>query len=144
MDPAVARPPASAPVTFEDGFGQRRHAISVAHEPLEVLAFREDLTSVWSFEFALRDRVGRFASFQSEHFARVRAVERLGKGGATLALISDQVQGIRLSEILSQAETRLLPIETQAALCLIRQLVSAVAQLHKKPELWHGAIAPER
>src|SRR5262245_12443229 len=144
MYPAAARPPAFAPVTFEDGFGQRRHALSVAHEPLEVLAFRDDLTSVSSFEFALRDRVGRFSNFQSEHFARIRAVERLGKGGATLALISDQVQGNRLSEILAQAETRRLPIETHAALCLIRQLVSAVAQLHKKPELWHGAIAPER
>jgi hypothetical protein len=86
MDSAVARTPASNPVTFEDGFGQRRHALSVAHEPLEVLAFREDLTSVWSFEFALRDRVAKLATFQSEHFARVRAVERLGKGGATLAL----------------------------------------------------------
>jgi len=144
MYPAAARPPAFAPVTFEDGFGQRRHALSVAHEPLEVLAFRDDLTSVSSFEFALRDRVGRFSNFQSEHFARIRAVERLGKGGATLALISDQVQGNRLSEILAQAETRRLPVETDAALCVIRQLVSAVAQLHKKPELWHGAIAPER
>ena len=145
MDSAVARTPASNPVTFEDGFGQRRNALSVAHEPLEVLAFREDLTSVWSFEFALRDRVAKLASFQSEHFARVRAVERLGKGGATLALLSDHVSGIRLSEILAQAESRLLPIETNVALCLIRQLVSAVALLHKKAaDMWHGAIAPER
>ena len=145
MDSAVARTPASNPVIFEDGFGQRRNALSVAHEPLEVLAFREDLTSVWSFEFALRDRVAKLASFQSEHFARIRAVERLGKGGATLALLSDQVPGIRLSEILSQAESRLLPIETNVALCVIRQLVSACALLHKKaPDLWHGAIAPER
>src|SRR5262247_3889261 len=109
MDSAVVRTPASNPVTFEDGFGQRRNALSVAHEPLEVLAFREDLTSVWSFEFALRDRVNRLSSHQSEHFARLRAVERLGKGGSTLALISDDVPGTRLSEILAQAETRLLP-----------------------------------
>src|SRR5512138_1224074 len=145
MDSAVARPPASTPVTFEDGFGQRRLALSVAHEPLEVLAFRDELTSVWSFEFALRDRVNRLASFQSEHFVRVRAVERLGKAGATLALLSDHVPGTRLSEILAQAETRLLPIETNAALGLIRQLVSAVALLHKKaPDAAHGAIGPER
>jgi serine/threonine protein kinase len=147
MDPAAARTPGpvSAPITFEDGFGQRRLAVSVANEPLEVLAFRDDLTSVWSFEFALRDRVNRLASFQSEHFARVRAVERLGKGGATLALLSDHVPGTRLSEILSHAETKLIPIETNVALSLIRQLVSAVALLHKKaPELCHGAIAPER
>jgi serine/threonine protein kinase len=145
MDPAVARTSAPPPITFEDGFGQRRIAVSVANEPLEVLAFRDDLTSVWSFEFALRDRVNRLASFQSEHYARVRAVERLGKGGATLALLSDHVPGTRLAEILSHAETKLIPIETNIALGLIRQLVSAVALLHKKaPELCHGAIAPER
>jgi len=145
MEAAVARTPASAPVSFEDGFGQRRVAVSVAQEPLEVLAFREDLTSVWSFEFALRDRVSRLSTFQSEHFARVRAVERLGKGGATLALLSDHVPGARLAEILSHVEAKLLPIETNAALCLIRQLVSAASLLHKKnPDLCHGAIAPER
>jgi serine/threonine protein kinase len=84
------------------------------------------------------------SSFQSEHFGRVRGVERVGKAGA-LAVISDHVPGIRLSEVLEFAETRLLPIETDAALCLIRQLVHSVATLHQKvPDLCHGAIGPER
>jgi serine/threonine protein kinase len=145
MDPAIARTPSSAPVAFEDGLGQRRLSVSVANEPLELLALRAELTAVSSFEFALRDRVSRLSSFQSEHYGRVRGVERVGKTGTTLAIVSDHIQGVRLSEILSFAESRLLPIETNAALCLIRQLVHALSLLHQKaPDLCHGAIAPER
>jgi hypothetical protein len=55
------------------------------------------------------------------------------------------VQGTRLSEILSFAESRVLPIETNAALCLIRQLIHALALLHQKmPDVSHGAVGPER
>ena len=145
MDPAIARTPSSAPVAFEDGLGQRRLSVSVTNEPLELLALREELTAVSSFEFALRDRVSRLSSFQSEHYARVRGVERIGKTGTTLAVVSEHVQGVRLSEILAFAESRLLPVETNAALCLIRQLVHALSVLHQKaPDLCHGAIAPER
>jgi hypothetical protein len=117
----------------------------VANEPLELLALREELTAVSSFEFALRDRVSRLSSFQSEHYARVRGVERVGKTGSTLAVVSDHVAGVRLAEVLAFAESRLLPIETNAALCLIRQLVHALSMLHQKaPDLCHGAIGPER
>jgi serine/threonine protein kinase len=145
MDPATARTPSSAPVAFQDGLGQRRLSVSVTNEPLELLGLREELTAVSSFEFALRDRVSRLSSFQSEHYGRVRGVERIGKTGKTLAVVSDHVQGVRLAEILSFAESRLLPIETNAALCLIRQLVHALSLLHQKaPDLCHGAIGPER
>ena len=141
----MARTPTSAPVAFEDGLGQRRLSVSVTNEPLELLALREELTAVSSFEFALRDRVSRLSSFQSEHYSRVRGVERVGKTGTTLALVSDHVAGVRLAEILRFAESRLLPIETNAALCLIRQLVHALSMLHQKaPDLCHGAIGPER
>jgi serine/threonine protein kinase len=118
----------------------------VTNEPLELLALREELTAVSSFEFALRDRVSRLSSFQSEHYGRVRGVERIGKSGTTrLAVVSDHVQGVRLSEILAFAESRLLPIETNAALCLIRQLIHALALLHQKmPDVCHGAVGPER
>jgi len=146
MDPAIARTPSSTPVAFQDGLGQRRLSVSVTNEPLELLALREELTSVSSFEFALRDRVSRLSSFQSEHYGHVRGVERIGKTGATsLAIVSDHVQGVRLSDVLAFAESRLLPIETNAALCLIRQLIHALALLHQKmPDVCHGAVGPER
>jgi serine/threonine protein kinase len=145
MDPAIARTPSSAPIAFQDGLGQRRLSLSVTNEPLELLALRDELTAVSSFEFALRDRVSRLSSFQSEHYGRVRTVERVGKTGTSLAVVSDHVQGVRLSEILSFAESQLLPIETNAALCLIRQLIHALALLHQKmPDVSHGAVGPER
>lgn len=145
MNPATARTSSSTPVAFQDGLGQRRLSVSVTNEPLELLALREELTAVSSFEFALRDRVSRLSSFQSEHYGRVRGVERVGKTGTTLALVSDHVQGVRLSDVLAFAESRLLPIETNAALCLIRQLIHALALLHQKmPDVCHGAVGPER
>jgi serine/threonine protein kinase len=145
MDPAIARTSPSTPVAFQDGLGQRRLSVSTTNEPLELLALREELTAVSSFEFALRDRVSRLSSFQSEHYGRVRGVERIGKTGTILAIVSEHVQGVRLSEILSFAESRLLPIETNAALCLIRQLIHALALLHQKmPDVSHGAVGPER
>jgi serine/threonine protein kinase len=145
MDPAIARTPSSNPIAFDDGLGQRRLSLSATNEPLELLALREELTAVSSFEFALRDRVSRLSAFQSEHYGRVRGVERIGKTGTTLAIVSDHVAGVRLSEILSFAESRLVPIETDAALCLIRQLIHALALLHQKmPDVCHGAVGPER
>jgi hypothetical protein len=145
MDPAIAHTSSSTPVAFQDGLGQRRLSVSAANESLELLALREELTAVSSFEFALRDRVSRLSSFQSEHYGRVRGVERVGKTGTTLAIVSEHVPGVRLSEVLAFAESRLLPIETNAALCLIRQLIHALALLHQKmPDVCHGAVGPER
>ncbi len=145
MDPAIARTSSSTPVAFQDGLGQRRLSVSATNESLELLALREELTAVSSFEFALRDRVSRLSSFQSEHYGRVRGVERVGKTGTTLAIVSEHVPGVRLSEMLAFAESRLLPIETNAALCLIRQLIHALALLHQKmPDVCHGAVGPER
>ena len=145
MESVIARVPASSPVTFEDGLGQRRVTAGIGGDPLEILTLREELTAIPTFETKLRDRVSRLADFHSEHFARVRGVEKLGKGGSRVALVSDHIPGVRLSQILEVAESRLLPVETNAALCLMRQLVHAVAVLHDKaPDLCHGTIGPER
>jgi serine/threonine protein kinase len=141
MDPAIARTPAPSFV-FEDGLGTRHHTTDAGNQPLEVLTLREELTAVPSFEFALRERASRLAGFRHACFGHVRGVD---KTGATLAVVSDRVEGIRLSEILTVAEQQLLPVEIDAALCLIRQLVQAVALLHEQvPDVCHGAIAPER
>jgi hypothetical protein len=141
MDPAIARQPAPSFV-FEDGLGKRHHTIDAGNQPLEVLTLREELTAVPSFEFALRERASRLAGFRHACYGHVRGVD---KTGATLAIVSDRVAGVRLSEILTVAEQQLLPVEIDAALCLIRQLVQAVALLHEQvPDVCHGAISPER
>ena len=139
---------ASAPpaVAFRDGLGERRHVVDpTGHEALEVLCLRGELSSVPSFEFALRERVSHLAQFRHAYYGRVRGVERLGARDATLAIVSDVTPGIRLSEILARAEERRIPLDINTALCLIRQLVPAVAMLHENAgEAAHGAIGPER
>jgi hypothetical protein len=145
VDPATARVPSAVPAVFEDGFGQRRLVLGASGDQFEALTLRDELTASPVVEAALRERVERLAEFQSEHFGRVRGVERAGRSVPRLILVSDHVPGVRLSTILAAAETHLLPIEMNAALCLLRQLVHAIAVLHDKaPDVCHGAIGPER
>ncbi len=145
MDSVIARVSSPSEAVFEDGFGQRRLAVGINGNQLEVLTLRDELTAAAVVEAAVADRVGRLADFQSEHFGRVRSLERSGKSVPRLAVVSDHVPGIRLSTILAAAERHLLPVEINAALCLLRQLVHAIAVLHDKaPDICHGAIGPER
>jgi serine/threonine protein kinase len=132
-------------VVFEDGFGQRQLAVGVNGDQFELLALRDELTASAVVEAAISDRAGRLADFQSEHFGRVRRVEKRGKTIPRLVVVSDHVSGVRLSTILAATERHRLPIEMNAALCLLRQLVHAIAILHDKaPDICHGAIGPER
>jgi hypothetical protein len=145
VDPATARVPSAGPTLFEDGLGQRRLVLGTGGDQFEALTLRDELMASPVVEAALRDRVERLEDFQSEHFGRVRGVERAGKTAPRLIVVSDHVPGVRLSTILTAAETHLLPVEINAALCLLRQLVHAVAVLHDKaPDVCHGAIGPER
>jgi hypothetical protein len=146
MDTAIARASRSHQAVFEDGFGKRYHVPGPGGERLELLALSETLTTASSFEFSLRERVGALAAFQNPGFARVRGVQRPGQEtSSALAIVSECVTGARLSDVLAVAEQQLLPLDINAALHLIRQLVHAVAALHEQMHsLSHGAIAPER
>ena len=143
MSTTVSTPPSA--VVFQDGLGERRHTSGAGNQPLEVLILHEELTAVPAFEASLRERLEHLAGFQHPSFTRVRGAGRLTKGQGRLIIASDQVPGVRLSEILTAAEQRLIPLEIDAALCLLRQIVPAIAALHAKaPDACHGALAPER
>jgi len=146
MDPALVSAATPVPLTFEDGLGQRHLVVDRGrNEPVEMLCLRGELTSVPSFEFALRERVSRLAAFRHTCYAHVRTVERLKDSGSTLALVSDATAGVRLSRLLEFAEQDSVTLDIDAALCLLRQLVPAVALLHEHaPDVSHGAIAAER
>ena len=146
MDPALASASTPAPVAFEDGLGARRLAVDRSrNETVEMLCLRGELTAVPSFEFALRERLSHLAAFSHACYGRVRSVERLKDAASTLALVSDVTAGTRLSEILRFAEAADVTLDIDAALCLLRQLVPAVAMLHENmPDIAHGAIGPER
>jgi len=131
---------------FVDGLGERRQIVDpTGNETIELLCLRNELAAVPSFEFALRERVSSLASFRHASFGRVRSVERLADRETALAVVSDHTEGVRLSEMLVNAEERRLGLDINIALCLIRQLVPAVAQLHESArDTAHGAIGPER
>jgi serine/threonine protein kinase len=146
MDTAVARVSSPAVSIFEDGLGERRRILDqTTNETLEMLCLRGELTAIPSFEFALRERVSRLANFRHTYYGRVRRVDRLVNQESTLGIASEVTHGARLSEILAVAERRRLALDINAALCLIRQLVPAVAMLHQNArDVAHGALGPER
>src|SRR5690349_19140955 len=126
---SVSRSPA---VLFRDGLGERRQMPDPAGtDAIELLCVDSELAAVPSFEFALRERVSRLATFRHAYYARVRGVERANDRDQTLTITSDATQGIRLSDMLARTEERRVPLDINAALCLIRQLVPAVAMLHE-------------
>jgi hypothetical protein len=143
MNPAPARNSAPPTMVFRDAFGERRRMVAPAgSESFDVLCLKGELTAVPSFEFALRERFSRLSSFRHPYFAQVRTVERLTDTARTLAVISNATPGVRLSTLLDQEDVLL---DSQAALCLVRQLVTAMATFHEfAPEAAHGALGPER
>lgn len=131
---------------FEDGLGRRyRPAARLESDaPLEILCFRHEITDVPSFEFALRERVARFSDLHHPAFTRIRKVDRLNDEHGTVVLMSDGAAGVRLIDILAEVERSGRVLDVNAALSLVRQLISAVAALHRHARVAHGAIAPER
>jgi hypothetical protein len=131
---------------FSDGIGDRVVSTdSATGEVVQVLRLNLSLTAVPSFEFALRERVARLANFRHGYYARVRRVDRAPGHTTALSVVSDHVEGTRLSEILRLAGERRIHLDTNAALCLVRQLVPALAVLHENArDVAHGLIAPER
>ena len=148
MDAAVVGIPVSSPqptqLTFEDGLGERRYAVGTVSEPLEVLKLSSVLSSVSSFDFALRERTARLAGFRHESYGRVRSIE-LDRRTSALLVTSDYIAGIRLSTMLAESQKRGIPLEFNAVRSLVRQLVTAAAALHgTAPDVGNGALAPER
>ena len=147
MTPATnpqALPDSTSSPGFVDGFGLRqRSREATGGDLIETLRLHDALVAAPGFDFALRERVGRLANFRHAYYARARRVDRLE--GATLALVGDTVEGSRLSRILEVAQAFDLDLDVNAALCLLRQIVPAVAMLHQNArDVSHGALAPER
>lgn len=138
---AASATPPQQHLTFEDRLGTRFEAVSPEGDPVEVLELKDQFKELPSFEFALRKRVNTLTTFRDPSFATARGV-RLGGG---LAVVADRIRGTRLSTVLEAFERDLIPIEFNAAVCVLRQLVPAIAIFHETmPEICHGAISPER
>jgi serine/threonine protein kinase len=130
----------TSPRQFADGFGLRLRDGGAGE--LERLGIVGELLRHDGFEASLRERVSRLANFRHDAYARVRRIDRLDEG---VALVSEVPPGPRLASILEVAERHGLVLDVNAALCLVKQLVPAVAMLHQNArDVSHGALAPER
>src|SRR6202011_2525122 len=127
-------------VTFTDGFGTRRRRFSGAVGE-DVFDLRDQLTAVGSFEFALRERVGRLMPFRHGSFAHVRRVERAVDRPGSLTIVSDPIEGTRLSDVLAAAARSHAPLGRDWALSVVRQVLDAVDSLHHTDrDVAHGAL----
>lgn len=145
MDTAFASTLPATPIVFEDALGERRRIDAGGAESLEFLSLRSELTSVPAFEFSLRERASRLAAFRHPGFARVCRIDRLSDPAATLAVISESTRGVRLSTLFPETGPKPVTLDIHVSLHLIRQIVSAVADLHEAGrDVAHGAIGPER
>ena len=135
----------AAGTAFQDGLGERRQTTGAGNQLLDLVVVHESLGGVAGFEAALRQRAGEVASFQHAAFPRLKGVGRLSKPPSRIVVATDHVSGVRLSDLLAIAERRLIPLEYDGAIGLIRQLLDAAAALHQSvPQASHGALAPER
>ena len=131
---------------FEDGLGRRYRpaARNDSDPPLDILCFRHEISDVPAFDFALRERVSRLSDLQHPAYARIKKVDRLNDERGTVVLMSDGAAGVRLIEILADIERTGRVLDLNAALYLVRQVVSAIGALHQHARVAHGAIAAER
>jgi PEGA domain-containing protein len=141
--------PPKSPATvapFSDALGYRVLGFDKkSGDRLEMLRLRPQLASSPAFEAAVRERQRRLSDFRHAAYARVRQIDRPAGQNAALAIVSNYADGQRLSELLRAAQNNAVPIELIVGMCLLQQMVSAVAQLHALgADLSHGSLNPER
>ena len=118
---------------LEDGLGTRRLE-AVENHTLEVLDVAPALAQHSSFEAEVRAKAARLADLPIESLG---AVHRIDRDGARLSIVSEHIDGIRLLDLLWAA-----PLPLPAAIALAARVIHAVADIHLKPGLSHGAITP--
>jgi hypothetical protein len=131
---------------FSDGLGDRLLLFdNTDGRPLELLRLCPSLARTHDAEFLLRERARELTDLRDARFARVCRVDRLPEPGGGLAIVSEQVEGRRLSEMLALVHERGGRLTPDLAIGLVAELVAAVAVLHARgPHLTHGALSPER
>jgi hypothetical protein len=141
---AVSDAPPLAP-GFLDRLGDRVQLTDRDAGHVEVLRLRPELTASSLFEPAVRRRAGQLAGFLHPNCARVHRVGRLPAPDGRLVILSDAVDGWRLSEVLEAAGRCGAAFHANAVLFLLRQLLGAVADLHEVAfGVSHGALGTER
>jgi PEGA domain len=112
---------------------------------LEMLRVRPQFAGQPNFEAQLRTRTQRLQDFRGAGFARVRQIEKLTGQASGIAIVSNHVEGARLADLFGVADSYGVKLDSDAALSLVRQTVSTIADLHTAgPDISHGCLSPER
>jgi hypothetical protein len=132
--------PPTAARSFEDGLGVRRVETDTRDgSTVEVLDVTPSIANRPGFEAALRARAARFSDVHIDGLALVRRIER---AGASLRVVADHVEGLRLPDLLHEAVKGSIPLPQPAGLDLAWQIVQLVSQLHQLPGMSHGTVTP--
>jgi hypothetical protein len=130
---------------FLDRLGDRVRLTDPGSADVEILRLRPELTASPLFELAVKRRADQLAGFLHPNCARVRKIGRLPAPDGRLVLLSDAIDGWRLSEVLEAADPCGVAFHPDAVLFLLRQLLGVVAALHEvAPGISHGALGTER
>ena len=124
---------------FSDVLGDRRLMLENTNSSMaEQLRFSREFSDADGFEVAIRQRIEELAHVHDPSIASVRRVEWLGANEG-LALVSNHVQGRRLSEMIGEASGPAFAFE------FIRQLAPALALIQSQGAgVAHGVLTPER
>jgi PEGA domain-containing protein len=146
MVAVLASPDSPHAAGFRDGFGERSVVTDAATgQRVQLLRLPQTFTDTPTVEFALRQRCTRLATFRHTSYVRVCRIDRGNAVVPALVMVSEHVEGTRLSELLLLAETRQLTVDISTALAVVAELLTAVADLERHaPDLASGLIAPER
>lgn len=127
-------------VVFSDGLGVRVRALSEAGEPVQRFTLHPAFTPV---QQAVQERVTRLTNLHHVKFGRIRGFEKAPKGGSPVIVTSD-VEGRRLSDVLLLAGHGLVTFDAGQALQVTREVLAALTVLHDSRNVTHGSLAPER
>lgn len=126
---------------FRDGLGERLLGFDRSGgATLELLRVRPELAA---FESALAERVERLAEFTDRRFVTLRGVGRDPATGRPL-IVSEHVEGERLSEVLERAAARTLVPDITVALHIVVHALQALAALERACKTAHGALGLDR
>lgn len=130
--------------SFSDVLGDRLGLFDSSGPSLQLLRFSSSAVALPDFEISLRGRLAQLFGFRHPGFAFVRGLTTLEESGQ-LALVSQQPRGERLTVILRAAESRGARLDVDAAIWLLRHVVSALADFHEATGgLAHGWLDTDR
>jgi hypothetical protein len=122
-----------------DGLGTRRLETDGSGGNVEVLQVSAALAAHPDFETSVRTRAERLSSAPIEGVAAVHRIERQG---ASLRVVAEHVEGLRLPDFLREVIKGNISLPQPAALELAGRMLRIAAALHQVPGMSHGAITP--